>query len=191
MNIAAARNSGERRWQLRERTAAVHAELDELVGGFDSLEAYRRYVVGTARFRLPIESQIQADALPGQLSGWQPSLLSPLISADLDDLGIEAPPTGDVAAPRNVHEWVGVLYVLEGSSLGARVLAKRAEAIGLGPAFGARHLFRQVKGAEHGWQPFLIAMERVSSLDIDIAAGAAILTFESAINAFRDAQRSD
>ena len=51
-------------------------------------------------------------------------------------------------------ELLGALYVLEGSALGARLIMKSAQALGLGATFGARHLAAQA-GDALAWRSYL------------------------------------
>jgi heme oxygenase (biliverdin-IX-beta and delta-forming) len=78
---------------------------------------------------------------------------------------------------------VGLLYVLEGSSLGARLIARQASRLGFDESFGARHLALQARSLEN-WRIFLGLLEAVEPLDMSRAVNAAILTFRSAALAF-------
>ena len=96
-----------------------------------------------------------------------------------------------------IAQTLGVLYVLEGSALGARLLLRRAEALGMNSKFGARHLALQT-AMPTAWPNFLSILE-AASLDIAQEAecvGAAIATFTlferaygSALRSRRDADR--
>ena len=79
---------------------------------------------------------------------------------------------------------MGMVYVLEGSGLGARVLFKRAEALGLTRDFGARHLAAQVASPD-SWREFLAVLEHAEPLDMARVADASMLTFEHAERAFK------
>lgn len=66
---------------------------------------------------------------------------------------------------------MGVHYVLEGSALGARVLCKQVEALGLHRAYGARHLWAQAETLE-GWRSFLDLLTRHDGDEDALFAGA-------------------
>ena len=85
---------------------------------------------------------------------------------------------------------VGLLYVLEGSSLGARLLAKRAEALGFSADFGARHLFSQARNFSN-WRAFSDRMENVRGYDDRAAARWANTAFDYARDAFESAMNAD
>ena len=171
-----------RRFELRERTAADHAELDRLVGGFGSVGDYRRYLEGIHAFRVAIEPCLESDA-PAR---WRPELLMHLIEADMADLGI-VPRPADIQAlrPRSASEALGLSYVLEGSRLGARLLFRQAATLGLGRHHGARHLEAQSEGTDC-WRNYLAALEAAEPFDADDAAAGASAGFGLALTAFRD-----
>lgn len=172
-----------RRWLLRERTAEAHAAVDAAVGGFHDLPSYGRYLRSIAAFRRPIEDRLSSVAWPEVLLDWRPARVGEAIAADLADLGI----TPDVSRLQPVRldgdSLFGALYVLEGSALGARLLLKRAESIGLTEAFGARHLALLGSNID-GWRGFLTRLEQVEPFDLEVALEASLATFHSARLAF-------
>lgn len=170
---------------LRDRTADAHASLDQLVGPFDTLDSYRRYVRGIAAFRLPLEAKLASVVWSEIAGGYRYQRLSDLLVEDIADLGLAPVP---VAAPQpaalSFDELVGTLYVLEGSALGSRILYRRAQALGLTAGQGARHLAVQSQASEQ-WQSFLALLEAVP-LDMELVIKSAIATFQAAENAFSD-----
>lgn len=167
-----------RRFVLRAETADAHAALDAAVGPLDSLEAYRRYLRGLHAFRVTAEAQLDGAA-------WQPVALAGLIAADMADLAVPAqPPVAlevlEVAGP---SEALGLAYVLEGSALGARLLWRDAEALGLGAARGARHLAEQTADKAR-WPAFCAALDAAPDYDGRAAADAAARAFRAAMTAF-------
>lgn len=173
-----------RRSVLKTQTAAAHQALDDMIGGFTDLDAYRRYLAGMARFRLPLEVWLRQQApLPSDLGDWQPEFYTADILADLEDLTVELPEAATPFAPPAGDGVIGLHYVLEGSALGARLLAKRSEKIGLSAERGARHIFRQA-GNLSSWRTFSDRMERMWVYDDRAAAAWANYTFAYARNAF-------
>jgi heme oxygenase len=170
-----------RRFQLRERTAAAHAVVDSAIGDFDTLDSYRRYLFALYSFRAPIEAALAHD-WSAILGGWRPASLTPALLGDMADLVIEAPslPSGMRIDERQL---LGTLYVLQGSSLGARLLYKRAQALGLSVTYGARHLAQQ-SAAIDDWRIFLDILEADDSFDIELATTASLSTFAAAASAF-------
>lgn len=172
-----------RRWLLRERTAEAHAAVDAAIGGFHDLQGYGVYLQSIAAFRRPIEARLSSVAWPEALLDWQPARVSDAITADLADLRISPDEPPDEPLPLDGDGLFGALYVLEGSALGARLLLKRAEAIGLSASYGARHLALLGNNIE-GWRGFLTRLEQVEPFDLDSALRASLATFQSARSAF-------
>lgn len=172
-----------RRFLLKERTAEAHRRVDEKVGSFDSVPSYGRYLAGLFSFREPVEQALSKVCWPDELAGWRPTLVSADIRSDLDALSLPLP------ANRFSHpgfssksSLLGCLYVIEGSSLGARILLKRASALGIDGASGGSHLAAQA--SSNGWPRFVAALEAAAGFDPDIASRSAVETFASAEKAF-------
>ena len=174
----------ERRLQLRTRTAAAHAALDIAVGAFDTLASYRRYLLSMSAFRLPLERQLASQDWPIAIGGWRPKRIAEFLQRDLVDLDLPMPPVLDVMAQLEPQELLGALYVLEGSTLGAKVLFGRARALGLSAAFGARHLAVQSDGIAT-WQEFLGLLETAEPFDLDRVTTGSLDVFAAASLAFR------
>lgn len=170
------------RWFLRAQTADVHAALDSLIGQFDDQQGYLRYLEGLFRFRAPVERALSALDWPEGAGVFQPSRLARAIGADIGDLGAKPPMAREVRLDLSAAGLLGVLYVLEGAALGARVLVKRAEALGFDSRFGARHLALATGGA--GWAGFLSLAGAQGQVDRDRAAAASLATFALAHEAF-------
>lgn len=106
------------------------------------------------------------------------------LSLDINDLSgafhlRAAPPIEDEA------EALGVLYVLEGSRLGGRILAKRAGESADPAVRRATRYFRHAEKAGH-WQSFLTRLEqsdavRAAPERTGAAALSAFATFEAAL----------
>ena len=175
------------RLALRERTTATHAALDLRVGRLDTRERYARYVRGIGGFRAPLEQALAGAALPAWFAGWRPLALGRAIRADMADLGLQAPDLAAAALPRldDVSGLLGVLYVLEGSSLGARLLFRQALALGMTERHGARHLALQTADGR-SWRRFLTLLERHPEIDLERAVSAATATFALAHHAFAE-----
>lgn len=97
------------------------------------------------------------------------------IGADLGDLGLPVPRAGPSQAPdpADLPEALGWLYVAEGSNLGAAFLLKMAAGLGLGEAFGARHLAGHPEGRAQHWRAFTAALDAVALSDHEEARAVA------------------
>lgn len=179
-----------RRVFLRESTADAHAALDDMIGAFDSLSSYKTYLRGISAFRIPVETMLAGRTWPADLAFWSKQTFGGLIRADLADLDLPADeevPMPDIGAAR--EDMLGMLYVLEGSALGARLLYRRAQALGLRADFGARHLAAQGEKSDR-WPRFLHLLESADAIEIDRVAATSRATFTVAETAFRRASHA-
>src|SRR5262245_40133704 len=137
------------RFALRELTRDDHERLDALVGEFSDTDAYGRYLEGMTAFRGAVERELADVDYPDGFGDWRPGLILSELKQDLQDLGRDPPEDGrSFDLPKDRESLLGVLYVLEGSSLGARLLVRRAAALGFSADHGARHLAAQTARPE-------------------------------------------
>jgi len=165
-------------------TKTEHERLDSIVGEFFDADSYARYLRGMAAFREGVECSLAMVDFPDGFGRWWPGTILPQLKLDLMDLRQQtsyAPVTFDI--PDDRISLLGVLYVLEGSSLGARLLARRAAAIGYSPHFGARHLAAQTSRPE-AWTALVRLLRDIDPADAGKAVEAARVTFLAAIDAF-------
>lgn len=115
------------RQHLRVATQAAHDRVDAAASGFDlsGRDGYRRFLTAHAAALFPLEAALDGYGAERLLPDWPLRRRAQALAADLAALSAEPgqtftlPPLSDEAAV-----W-GVLYVLEGSRLGARVLHER------------------------------------------------------------------
>ncbi|MBI0534900.1 biliverdin-producing heme oxygenase [Roseomonas sp. KE2513] len=159
--MRAGATGGSLRELLRDGTRAEHERLDtglDLTAPGMTVEGYRRVL---ERFH-------------GFWAGWEPrvaaelgdeALLAPrrrlhLLRDDLRALGTE--PEGLPACPPPpIHgraEAMGSLYVMEGSTLGGRVILKRLDGLGLPPG-SCRYFAGYGDGTGAMWMSFLQRLE--------------------------------
>jgi len=158
----ASRTGDSRRLALKRATEAVHARVEGIItsaGMFASLEGYRHYLSATLVIRSHYENLLDASGAATAWPAWPGRRVAHLVAQDLDDLGGPRP----VLAKRaelalNPAELLGALYVLEGSSLGARVLSRSVHALGVSADHGARHLHAQA-GDAGVWRDFLSILD--------------------------------
>jgi heme oxygenase len=131
----------ERRKRLRLETAPLHRLLGhrmEALGMFAGLVGYNTYLMAAHIARSQVEACLEASSVVDIYPDWPGRRVTPSIEEDLTDLGIPVPSTVRTEAlasgPMSVGAMLGALYVLEGSALGARVIAPR-----LLPLESARH----------------------------------------------------
>lgn len=164
------------RWRLRDATAARHACLDaQLDHAFDDPAGYAVFLQAMHRF-VCCARQVIGDA--DDLQACEAALV--------DDLAVLGRTPLTSAGPYAGHEdaRLGWRYVVAGSSLGARLLLRRAEALGFDATRGARYLALHARG--DAWRRLLGVLEslhldepaRRSACD---GANAAFATVEQAL----------
>lgn len=166
---------------LRYFTQDSHKRLDATVGMFDDKESYRRFLAGSYWFRKSLQ------AACARIDFWPVELWLEELALDLQDLGdadIIPVTMRPISAPSRADQ-LGLLYVLEGSALGARLLLRRAEELGYGPEHGGRHLYRQTADRQR-WPAFLTLLEASDDIDQDRSLQTARACFTAAIGIFTE-----
>ncbi len=168
--------------RLRAISQSLHDELEHAVGGhapFDSLESYGRFL----QMQYLFQSELQGLYTDPQLCALFPDLparcRADAARADLQDLGL-ALPTPVPGALQNPSRATALTWirVSEGSKLGAAILIKRAQALGLSETFGARHLAEPEGGRGRTWKAFnetfdALPFSAAEETEADLAANAA------------------
>lgn len=161
-NGPAARQDESRRFALKRATDAAHTRVEGIIGAagmFASLEGYRRYLAGTLAIRTHYEAVADASGAAEFWKLWPKRRVAGLVAQDLADLEGVVPEAHKKAIEvLKPAELLGALYVLEGSSLGARVLSKSVSVFGLSASHGARHLYAQA-GEAAIWREFVDMLE--------------------------------
>jgi heme oxygenase (biliverdin-IX-beta and delta-forming) len=151
----------DRRFALKRATDAAHTRVEGIIesaGMFQTLDGYRRYLAGSYAARARMEHWLDEAGAEAVWPDWPRRRIAHLIAADIDDLGgIALAARESSPPPLSPAELLGVLYVLEGSSLGARVLVNMTDGLGLSASHGARHLHVQA-GDRAAWRSFLSVM---------------------------------
>lgn len=154
----AAEQPALRSLRLRQASAVLHDQLEHAVGAhapFESRESYGRFL----QMQYLFQSELKGLYTDPELNQLFPDLASRCRAdaalADLADLGLDVPAAvpGALANPNRATALTWI-RVSEGSKLGAAILIKRAEAMGLSETFGARHLAEPEGGRMRGWKAF-------------------------------------
>ena len=177
------------RAETRPRHEALERVLDLLDPGL-TLARYRAWLVTLRAFHAPMERRI------GAVEGWAGLGIDPAertrlawLDADLVTLGVapataapDASDEADLPPVRTLSEALGCLYVLEGATLGGRVLLGHLEAtLGLGPLNGARTFAGYGTRTGAMWAACRRALERhvADGGDADALVAGANATFAS------------
>jgi len=164
---------------LRDATATGHARLDARLGALDLCAAadYRKFLEINAAALLPLERALVRAGVRDVLPDWDRRARSNAILRDLARLGgtprpLEAPELPDRFAV------LGVLYVLEGSRLGAAYLLRKVRQCG-DPVVSGNTAFLGHGAGLPFWPAFLAVLERHAGdlADDDDIAGPARRAF--------------
>lgn len=155
--------------RLKAATHAAHARLDHRIMAaqpFASRANYARFVQAQYCFHCDMESVYRNPVLASVVPELAQRRRLPQLVADLADLGVAVPAMRPAPAPDGRYyekqvNALGWLYVAEGSSLGAAILAKLAAKLGLHEQFGARHLAGHPDGRARHWRQFTAALDSV------------------------------
>lgn len=121
------------RSHLRAATMAAHDLLDhamQAASGWQKLDDYARFLELQHAARVPIEDWLERHATPEL----RPPLQTPLIAHDLAALGHAIPPPAGAFAleAKDRGDMLGAAWVLAGSALGNRSIARQVSRIGGG-----------------------------------------------------------
>ncbi|KID55557.1 hypothetical protein JF50_20380 [Pseudoalteromonas luteoviolacea] len=150
--------------KLRASTSSVHDQLDKKImaqSPFDNKTNYGHFL----RYQFHLMRHVESLYLDTQLAKLVPDLVArnrfKALSQDFQDLNIAQPaPLPNTTNVAHCHyASLGWLYVIEGSKLGAAVLAKEAEKLGLNGEFGARFLAGSEKSRGSHWRQFMQGIE--------------------------------
>ncbi len=155
------------RWILKRSTAEQHHLLDGLVsrlGCFDDLAGYGRWLAAMHGFYGGVEDALTGHDASAIVGPSRMRQRRQALAADLADLGAPIQEVSSHVAPRaaDASEVLGVLYVTEGSTLGARVLLARARALGCTERWGARFLTAEA-GSRASWSSVVAALQTVEA----------------------------
>lgn len=184
--------------RLRHACRSVHARLHHhpllapLLGTGVTRAAYGRVLRAYHAFYAWIEAALvdyETRATPA--FRYSPRLKLPQLAADLAALGLACPPALEAPPPALASdaEYLGACYVLEGSTLGGRVIAAQlGPRLGLEPARGLSFFLCYGAEADARWSEFGAALERCAPEAERVTASA--LAVFAAIEAVLDAHGS-
>lgn len=165
---------------LRSHTSAAHQQLDTVVGPLNDVACYRRFICQSYRFRQAVE------CAGVDLPHWRCLRIAGALRQDLDDLAVGELTVPALPASLEMSINLGRLYVLEGSSVGARQLRAQARQLGFSATSGARHLAAQTDDVGR-WRLFIAMLDSASNVDRALALRAAQDLFEFALSIYSEA----
>ena len=169
---------GSARDQLRKATAKEHALVDEAFGAFalDRREDYVSFLRAQAGAYVPTEAALDHAGAQRLIPDWPHRRRAALLREDLKELAASAIDYQPILPIVNPAAVFGAAYVLEGSRLGGRLLARSV------PEQFPR---RFIDGGDRNlWRVFLATMERALTTQAEIdeaitAARTVFATFEA------------
>lgn len=175
--------------RLREATRQAHMRIEGALPLLDpklTLVRYRGVLEGFYGFYMGLEPCLlaAAGAHAADIELGRRGKL-PLLRLDLQALGrsvaeVEAlPRCVDLPRADTPSEALGVLYVLEGATLGGQVIGRSlAAALGLGAANGAAFFAGYGDETRAMWKRFSEHVDRSAALDSEAVIASAVDTFE-------------
>ncbi|MEI9952680.1 MAG: biliverdin-producing heme oxygenase [Pseudomonadota bacterium] len=175
--------------RLREATRQAHARIEGALPLLDPkltrarygrvLEAFFGFYVGLEPHLLAVAGAHAADIELGRRGK------VPLLCLDLHALGQTAiqigalPRCADLPLAVTPSQALGVLYVLEGATLGGQVIGRNLGlALGLGAANGAAFFAGYGDETRAMWKRFSEHVDRSAALDSEALIASAVETFE-------------
>lgn len=174
------------RQRLKLATAAAHSSLEARIGPLTTQTAYNEYLRGLHTFRSAVENWLAVHKF-SCIGHWRSQNIERPLHDDMNDLALKPLRALHIGWASNAGGSfaMGVHYVLEGSALGARVLCKQVEALGLHRGYGARHLWAQAETLD-SWRGYLDVLNTGSGDEAALIAGANA-TFNAAAGAMERA----
>lgn len=166
--------------RLRDATQADHQRLEhrvDILRRIETPDGRRRLVEGFSGLHNDAEAALAPwlAALPGL--DFEARRRSARLAADLAVVG-GAPPAPEPIAVRSLGEALGVMYVLEGSTLGGRVIRKQVTARG-GDMAGLSFLDPYGEAVGERWKSFL-AVLGAHAADAEAMVAGALAGFRHA-----------
>lgn len=154
-----------RRNSLRGATDHLHRDLDRIVASFNLTDVthYRRFLQASAATLIAIEQLIETAGVSQLLPDWAERSRRDTILADLHSLDSQVQPLALRRTAPTPAEMFGILYVLEGSRLGARVLLEQVVASADERVRNASTYLRH--GQSNLWRTFLEQLESNAAAD--------------------------
>ena len=156
------------RWLLREATGDLHADLDGLLSRveFDDRRSYGDFLLRQAGPLFTIERLLNEGPAFDELD-WRSRTRTQAMRADLTMLDL-VPPAALPSKLRieNRDAALGLLYVLEGSRLGAKILLRRARA-SRDPLVRTATAYLAHGEDRPFWQTYLKTLERIEERGLD------------------------
>ncbi|RTL93224.1 biliverdin-producing heme oxygenase [Ancylobacter aquaticus] len=188
MSIATDVEAPNRAKRLKAASTAAHERVDSGVmqaAPFADSANYQRFL----RFQYHLHRRVATLYADPSLQDMLPELAArcrlAALEQDFADLGL-TPPEAEFGPSLDRAEALGWLYVVEGSNMGAAILAKEAAKLGFTAEHGARHLAGHPEGRALHWRRFTAALNEAELTSeeearLEAAANAAFTHVETLV----------
>lgn len=188
--------SYNRRNSLRGATDHLHRDLDRITAGFKlgDIGHYRRFLQANAATLIAIEQLLETAGVADLLPDWNLRTRREAILSDLNSLGSQVQPLALRRTAPTAPEVFGILYVLEGSRLGAQLLLEQVLASDDENVRNASAYLRHGQSGPSGealpnlWRSFLQQLETNDAADDQTqTVSGAVYAFTMFIRSFSQA----
>lgn len=167
----------DRRQALRAATREAHQVLDRLATALDltAPHEYAIFLLANATPLFALETALERGGVDTLLTDWPQRSRRNALARDLArfDLVVSEPPSPTLTSQ---SEQLGVLYVLEGSRLGAQLLSRRVAQSADEAVLAARAFLQAGDSAQ--WRSFVDVLETAEPIDADAMIAAALRAFD-------------
>lgn len=161
--------------QLRQQTRDCHDRLEAQLDLLDVTLGKARYTALLVRFHALWQGlEPQLASLLNE-AFWAPRRRLPWLDADLAALGLAPPAAVRAPALGDEASALGALYVVEGSTLGGRVILRHLDRLGLQPA---RYFSGYGEATGAMWKGFVTRLEAAPAAAAPAIVAGASLTFD-------------
>jgi heme oxygenase len=117
--------------ELRQATASLHADVEtgsDIEARLHDIRSRPEMVAAFYAFHLGVEEGLRAHAAALANAGWRLAHRAALIGEEAEALGARLPSTVPTPGIASLSEAFGWIYVVEGSTLGGRIIRRRLSA---------------------------------------------------------------
>ncbi|TWI53861.1 heme oxygenase [Pseudomonas duriflava] len=150
------------RERLRQAGSELHQQVDDVFSSYrlTEREGYQAFLVAHASALFPLEEMLERAGIQQLVPDWTERCRRFALAEDLASLGVELPSYEPLDLyPGEAAQW-GFAYVLEGSRLGGKMLAR---IVSTSPDSRVREALRYLthvpRGGHNSWPAFLQELE--------------------------------